>query len=163
MSHLLRPVTDTVESLMARLFAGPGVHPRAEYSRDGRTVGRRTPLARRALQVAVLVGAMVPVAAGAWGVATALGESSTGLSSHARYVSGLLFAIGLGFWSTVPRIERKSGRFRLLTGLVVVGGLCRLAGLAAGDALSLPTGAALVMELCVTPMLCFWQGRTALP
>ncbi len=83
----------------------------------------------------------------------ALDESAL-LSSHARYVSGLLFAIGLAYWTTLPHIERKAERFRLLTALVAIGGLCRLAGVVAGDTLSTITAAALAMELMVTPALC---------
>ena len=104
------------------------------------------------------MAAIVPVAAGAWGAISALDEGAM-LSSHARYVSGLLFAIGLSYWSTLPHIEEKTERFRLLTVLVVIGGLCRLAGVVAGDVLSLPTAAALVMELLVTPSLCLWQSQ----
>ena len=33
------------------------------------------------------------------------------------------------FWSTIPGIESKAGRFRLLTLIVFVGGLGRLIGL----------------------------------
>ncbi len=44
------------------------------------------------------------------------------LDSHFRYLSGLLLAIGIGFASTVPRIEAQGGRFWLLTGIVMVGG-----------------------------------------
>ena len=46
--------------------------------------------------------------------------------SHVRYLSGLILAIGVGFWTTVPAIESHGARFRLLTALVLVGGLGRL-------------------------------------
>lgn len=81
--------------------------------------------------------------------------------SHYRYLSGLLLGIGLGFWSTLPALPRRTARFRLLTAIVVLGGLARLAALPGSGWPGLPMGAALVMELVVTPLLCLWQGRIA--
>jgi hypothetical protein len=114
----------------------------------------------------VVLGGFVPVVAGVAGVlegASMTGGSGAGpaLDSHVRYLSGLLLAIGVGFWSTVPGIEGKGGRFRLLTGIVVVGGLGRLFGLVLHG---VPPGAmvfGLVMELVVTPALCVWQAGVA--
>ena len=114
----------------------------------------------RTLQICVALAGAVAVCAGAWGVVTHLGgHGSSGLASHERYLSGLLLAIGLAFWSTLRDIEDKTGRFRLLTALVVVGGLSRLIGVAMGDTPSWPIAAALAMELVVAPVLCLWQGR----
>ena len=61
----------------------------------------------------------------------------------------------------MPDIANATARFRLLTALVVLGGWCRLLGVALGDALTPPVAAALLMELIVTPLLCLWQGRVA--
>ena len=122
-------------------------------------------LSRRLLQAVVAVGGLVPVGAGLAGVLFGPGAFGTAVSAGAdsqfRYLSGLLLAIGFGFWSTIPSIERQTMRFRLLTALVVCGGLCRLLGLfLAGP---VPPGMlfGLVMELGVTPALCWWQGRIA--
>ena len=81
------------------------------------------------------------------------------LDSHVRYLSGLLLAIGVAFWTTVPAIERRGDRFRLLTALVVTGGLGRLLGvvLRGWPPASMVFG--LAMELVVTPLLCWWQWR----
>ena len=87
---------------------------------------------------------------------------ASGLDSHVRYLSGLLLAIGLGFWSTVPSIERRTARFRLLTALVVAGGLGRLIGVLLDGLPPAPMLAGLGMELVVTPLLCAWQGRIAI-
>ena len=48
-------------------------------------------------------------------------------ATHAAYLSGLLLGIGLGFWSLIPRIETEGRIFTLLTGIVMLGGLARLA------------------------------------
>lgn len=121
---------------------------------------------RRLLQVAVILGALVPVLAGSSGVI--LGPRLfhdtlvyIPLDNHFRYLSGLLLAIGFGFLSCVRNIEHKTGRVRLLGGLVVVGGLARAIGVVATGYPGLIMIAALVMELVITPALCVWQARVA--
>jgi hypothetical protein len=117
------------------------------------------------LQQVVGLVAIVPIAVGLYGIL--FGPSMTGdavsisAESHFRYLSGLLFGIGLCFWSTVPGIEHKTGRFRLLTLIVVVGGLARLVGLGMTGLPSIFMLGGLVLELVVTPFLCLWQTRIA--
>lgn len=114
--------------------------------------------ARLGLQACVALGATWAVGAGAWGVVDGIGSGTAGLVSQGRYLSGLLLAIGLGYWTTIPDIEHKTALFRLLTGLVTIGGLSRLLGLAMGDGISLATAGPLVLELGVAPLLCLWQN-----
>jgi hypothetical protein len=120
---------------------------------------------RRLLQAVVAVGGLVPVGGGLAGVVLGAGltgdQVSSDLDSHVRYLSGLLLAIGLGFWSTIPNIEARRGRFLLLTLLVVTGGLGRLYGVLVHGLPSAPMLAALAMELAVTPALCVWQRGLA--
>ena len=119
----------------------------------------------RLLQAAVALGCVVPLLAG--GAGMALGpemqhvDAVPDLDSHYRYLSGLLFAIGLGFASTIPRIATQGARFRLLTAIVVCGGLGRLVSLIAIGPAGTSMTAALVMELVVTPALALWQYRVA--
>ncbi|MSP02258.1 MAG: DUF4345 domain-containing protein [Acetobacteraceae bacterium] len=121
----------------------------------------------RALQAAVALASLVPIGAGAIGILVGprmMGTAVVGsadLDSHFRYLSGLLLAIGIGFASTIPRIEARKGRFRLLAGVVVVGGLGRLLSLLTTGVPSATMTAALVMELLVTPGLVLWQHRVA--
>jgi hypothetical protein len=121
---------------------------------------------RRMLQRVVALAGIVPVAAGSYGaVFGAALTGDTGMSvagdSHYRYLSGLLLGIGLLFWSAIPGIERNTGRFQLLTLIVVVGGLARLGGLLITGLPALTMVAALVMELVVTPLICLWQLRVS--
>jgi hypothetical protein len=121
-------------------------------------------LEKRLLQTCVLIGGAVPVGAGGWGVlfgaSSIVGNTVTvSMDSHFRYLSGLLLAIGVGFWSTVSDIELKRVRFRLLTAVVVVGGLGRAFSLLAIGVPSREMILALAMELGVTPLLCMWQAR----
>ena len=114
------------------------------------------------LRLAGVVAGLVPVGAGIAGVlesASMTGGqvSNPALDSHVRYLSGLLLGIGIAFWMTVPAIERHGARFQLLTAIVVVGGLGRLLGVALHGWPPAPMVFGLVMELVVTPLLCWWQ------
>lgn len=113
---------------------------------------------RRAVQASFAVAGIVPVAAGLWGVFHPSVGSVGSLLNHGRYLSGLLLAIGLVFWAAIPDIERRTTCIRVLTAVVVIGGVCRLLGVVMGDPLAPSVAGALVMELGVTPLLCFWQS-----
>lgn len=122
----------------------------------------------RKLQIAVAIGGVIPVAAGLAGMLDGIRmvddvAASASLDSHYRYLSGLLFGIGVSFWALIPNIEKRATLFRLLTILVFTGGLGRLTGLWIGAVPSLPMLAGLAMELIVTPLLCLWQARIADP
>lgn len=114
---------------------------------------------KRAAQASFGVAGIVPVVAGLWGVFHPFADQVGSLLNHGRYLSGLLLAIGLTFWAAIPDIERRTTCIRVLTAVVVIGGVCRLLGVMMGDPLSPSVAGALAMELCVTPLLCFWQSR----
>jgi Domain of unknown function (DUF4345) len=126
---------------------------------------------RRSLQIAVGLAGIVPVSAGLAGVIGGLGwvgidvgapgDAHTALDSHYRYLSGLLLGIGISFWCMIPTIETSTGPARLLTVVVVAGGVARLMALMLGGAVSVMIVFALAMELIVTPGLCWWQARVA--
>ena len=120
---------------------------------------------RRHLQKVVALAALIPVASGLYGVlfGPSLTGDRLGISgdSHYRYLAGLLCGIGLMFWSTIPNIESTGPRFRLLTLLVVFGGLSRFLGMTLTGVPSFYMLGALCMELVVTPLLCLWQWRIA--
>jgi hypothetical protein len=121
---------------------------------------------RRLLQFAVALGSLVPISAGAAGIILGPAMVDAGgvpmsADSHYRYLSGLLLGIGIAFATTVPAIEHRAARFRLLTAIVVTGGLGRLVSLLVRGTPDKPMLAALVMELVVTPALALWQTRIA--
>ena len=123
---------------------------------------------RRALQLVVAAACLVPLLAGGYGMiggisldGGAIGRADTALDSHFRYLSGLLFAIGLAFAASIHRIETHGRHILLLTSLVVIGGIGRLLGLVIMGVPSRAMVAALAMELIVTPLLALWQFRIA--
>lgn len=121
----------------------------------------------RLLQMAVFLGAGVPVSAGLIGIIMGSGVIASPddfllpIDSHFRYLSGLLLAVGLGFWLTIPHIEQQGIKFRLLTFIVFVGGLARLVSVYVHGWPSPPMIFGLCMELIVTPLLSYWQYRMA--
>ncbi len=123
---------------------------------------------RRLLQAAVALGCVVPLLAGSAGMIEGPGFlkgvgdlSPADLDSHFRYLSGLLLAIGIGFASCIPGIERKTSRFRLLALIVFVGGLGRLFGLVTAGVPGTGHVFGLAMELGTVPLLALWQTRVA--
>jgi Domain of unknown function (DUF4345) len=121
---------------------------------------------RRALQMIVAVASLVPIIAGASGfligpAMVGIVAAPIGADSHFSYLSGLLLGIGLGFLTTIPHIENRSRRVRLLAIIVVIGGLARLLALGLRGHPTGPTLFALAMELLVTPCLALWQSRVA--
>ena len=124
-------------------------------------------MSRRILQIVVAAAGIVPVGAGLLGVLLgpgmilAGGHVSVSQDSHWRYLSGLLLGIGVAFWSTIPRIEAAGRTFRLLTGIVVVGGLARLWALLTFGRPDAAMLFGLAMELLVTPALAVWQYQLA--
>jgi hypothetical protein len=121
---------------------------------------------KRILQAVVAAAALVPILAGLDGMVNgaAMAGGAGGaisLDSHVRYLSGLLFGLGLLFWSTIPDIERRAGLVRALTLMVVLGGLARAVGVLREGWPSPGMRVGMAMELVVTPLICLWQARVA--
>lgn len=119
---------------------------------------------RRALQSVVAVLAPIPISAGLAGIVFAdlvqvAPDIQRDAASHFRYLSGLLLAIGLCYWKTVPRIEREGFLFRTLTLIVFIGGIARLYSLALDGMPTIAMVGGLIMELVVTPALALWRER----
>ena len=119
---------------------------------------------KRLLQAVIAIACLLPLIVGGQGVLHGpaplghLAEVPRDLDSHFRYISGIFFATGLGFVSCIPDIERKGARFRLLGGLIFVGGVSRGISLLAVGVPSQGHVLGLVMETVVVPllMLCQW-------
>lgn len=111
----------------------------------------------RLLQIAILTGACVPLLAGGYGMiaGTAFMDQTTApvLDSHFRYMSGILFAMGLGFWSCVPDLYKYRSRFLTLAVLVIFGGTARLYSALFVLSPDTTTIFALTMELVVVPLI----------
>lgn len=125
---------------------------------------KRSKRSKKLLQIAIAVGGFIPVSAGLCGIIMGphmidAAIAPLSLDSHYRYLSGLLLGIGIGFWSCIPNIEKRTERAQILTAIVVIGGIGRVISLWAAGIPNTPMLLGLVMELAVTPLLCFWQHR----
>jgi len=123
---------------------------------------------KRLLQLAVAIGCLVPLLAGGAGMIGGVdvlrgvtAPAPTDLDSHMRYLSGLLFGLGVAFLTCIPRIEEQGRRFRLLAAVVLAGGLGRLLSLVDIGLPGLEHRLALGMELGTVPALTLWQWRLA--
>ncbi|WP_020179369.1 DUF4345 domain-containing protein [Methylopila sp. M107] len=121
---------------------------------------------RNAFRLVVAAVGLIPVCGGLLGAvggaqAFAPGLFDVSLDSHVRYLSGLLLGIGLAFFATLKTPEAHAARYRMLTAIVVAGGLARLAGVVADGPPDTPMTLALGVELVVTPLICLWQARLA--
>ena len=118
---------------------------------------------KRLLQAVIAVACLLPLIVGGQGILHCpapfghLADVPRDLDSHFRYISGIFFATGLGFFSCIPNIERKGPRFRLLGGLIFVGGVSRLISLIAVGVPSQGHVLGLGMETIVVPLLMLWQ------
>lgn len=123
-------------------------------------------LEKRLLQLVIAITCLVPLGAGAAGVVLGPGWLERGtetlsadLNSHFRYLSGLLFALGIAAAACVPQIENKGRRFMLIGGMVATGGLARLLSIVVAGVPSDPHLAGLGIELVLVPLLVLWQMR----
>jgi hypothetical protein len=123
-------------------------------------------LERRLIQIAAALACLVPLWTGLTGVVEGPamlkgvdGPQPADLDSHYRYLSGLLLAVGLGFASCIPTIERQGRVFRTLGLMVLVGGLGRLGSVLAVGTPSFGHLFGLAMELGTVPLLVLWQWR----
>jgi Domain of unknown function (DUF4345) len=138
------------------LIDGSACHPiGAPPPARGRVVERA--VERRLLQISVAIAGLVPVGGGLagviWGPAIVGETVRAPLDSHFRYLSGLLAAIGVAYWSAIPDIEKEGARFTLLTAIVVAGGFARAMGMLVAGPPGAAMSAALIMELVVTPLI----------
>jgi hypothetical protein len=113
-------------------------------------------------------GCLVPLAAGGVGIVRGAAMLKgvhlpvpTDLNSHFRYLSGLLFGIGVAVALCVPAIERRGSLLRMIGLLVILGGLARLASMIREGLPSAAHLGALAMELVAMPLLLLWQARVA--
>jgi hypothetical protein len=83
------------------------------------------------------------------------------LDSYVRFGKGVLLAIGLVYWSSIPAIERRGDRISLVTFILVLGTLSRLFSAIGHGVPTLGIIANLIAGLILVPLLWLWQRRVA--
>jgi hypothetical protein len=116
---------------------------------------------RRLLQFAIACAGLIGVILGLTGVL--FGTLHTDLSgdvvldSYVRFGKGVLLAIGLIYWSSIPQIERHGDRIALITLILVVGSLSRLLSLAGHGVPTFGILGNLIAGLVFVPLVWLWQ------
>ena len=85
-------------------------------------------------------------------------EGNIILDSNLRYFSGLWLGVGLTLFWMIPAPERQKTVFRLLSGMIFIGGLGRLISIFAFGAPSPVFVLFAVLEVFF-PLLILWQNR----
>ena len=120
---------------------------------------------RRLLQIAFASAGLVLVGFGFAGVF--FGASFIDLSGNAemdsyfRFLKGMLLAIGLIYWSSIPDIERHGERISLVTFILLLGAVPRLMAVIGHGVPTIGILISLAGELIVAPLLWFWQRHVA--
>ena len=121
---------------------------------------------RTLLQIAVAVAGLAGVGLGLTGVVFGtLDADLTGdvvLDSYVRFLKGMLLAIGLVYWWSIPDIERHGERISLVTFILVLGAVPRLMTVIGHGVPTIGIMIGLAGGLIFAPLLWFWQRRVAL-
>jgi hypothetical protein len=83
------------------------------------------------------------------------------MDSYIRFLKGMLLAIGLIYWSSIPDIERHGERISLVTCILVVGAVPRLMAVIGHGVPTIGILISLAGELIAAPLLWLWQRRVA--
>jgi hypothetical protein len=83
------------------------------------------------------------------------------LDSYVRFGKGVLLAIGLVYWSCIPRVELCGDRISLVTFILALGTLSRLFSAVGHGVPTLGIVANLIAGLILVPLLWLWQRRIA--
>ena len=116
---------------------------------------------RKLLQIAFVLAGLVLVAFGLAGVffgANFLDLSgNVVMDSYIRFLKGMLLAIGLIYWSSVPDIEHHGERIALVTFILVLGAVPRLMVVIGHGVPTIGILVSLAGELIAAPLLWLWH------
>lgn len=124
---------------------------------------------KRPLQIATAILGAVPVLTGAVGMmglsdplyASAAIPAQALLDSNLRFLSGIWLGLGLAVFWLVPRIEQQTVLYRLLWGMIFIGGIGRLLSMVFAGLPPLPFIGFTVLEIVGAPIFVLWQARVA--
>ena len=120
---------------------------------------------RKLLQVTVACAGLIGVVLGLTGVLFGTMHADLSgdvvLDSYVRFGKGVLLAIGLIYWSSIPQIERHGDRIALITLILVSGSLSRLISLAGHGVPTLGIISNLIAGLVFVPLVWLWQRHVA--
>jgi hypothetical protein len=124
---------------------------------------------KKPLQIATITLAFVPLLTGAIGLTGVddpiyIAEGITRnaiLDSNLRFFGGMWFALGLAVMGIARKIERHTIAYRVIWGMIFVGGLGRILSMVALGMPPRPLIVLTVLEIVAAPIFIVWQGRVA--
>jgi len=120
---------------------------------------------RRALQVVLVVLAVIPIGTGLmdmlFGAGTLPSEQDLNpdLQSNYRFFATIWLGLGLMILWIVPRVETAVLPLRAVTGIVFLGGLARVLSIVVSGAPHPMFVAFTILELVAPPILVLWQNK----
>ncbi len=126
--------------------------------------------AKRILQIILAVIGLIATMTGLWGMIVgltdgfyevSLGHYTQGniiLDSNLRYFSGLWLGLGLILFWLIPAIEQQKAMFRLIAGMIFIGGIGRVMSMMSLGNPSLAFIIFTLLEL-LFPLLILWQNK----
>jgi hypothetical protein len=120
---------------------------------------------RKLLRIALALAGLVLVGFGLAGVFFGANfmdlTGNVAMDSYVRFLKGMLLAIGLVYWSSIPDIERHGERIALVTFILVLGAVPRLMAVIAHGVPTIGILISLAGELIVAPLLWLWHRHVA--
>jgi Domain of unknown function (DUF4345) len=122
---------------------------------------------KRGLQIATAVLGAIPVLTG---IITMLGlgdpiYASAGipanalLDSNLRFFGGVWLGLGIALYWLIPNIEKQTVLFRVLWGMIFLGGIGRLLSMVFLGLPPLPFIGFTALEIIGAPLFIWWQAR----
>ena len=126
-------------------------------------------MSKRGLQIAMALLAAIPVLTGIIAMfglsdplyASAGIPSNATLDSNLRFFGGIWLGVGLSLYLLIPNIEKQTLLFRVLWGMIFLGGIGRLASMLFLALPPLPFIGLIVLEIVGAPFFIWWQARLA--
>lgn len=126
-------------------------------------------MSKRLLQIASAVLGAVPVLTGIVGMsglgdpiyASAALPANALLDSNLRFLSGVWLGLGAAVYWLIPDIEKQTVLFRVLWGMIFLGGVGRLMSMLFLGWPPIPFIAFTVLEIVGAPIFVAWQARLA--
>ena len=124
---------------------------------------------RRALQIVTAFLGLVPVATGLIGMSgisdpiyASLGlPANPLLDSNLRFFAGVWLGLGLAIFWLIPKIEQHTLLFRVIWGMIFIGGIGRIVSMLFVGLPPAPFIGFTILEIVGAPIFVIWQRRIA--
>jgi Domain of unknown function (DUF4345) len=83
------------------------------------------------------------------------------LDTNLRFYSGVWIGLGLALWWLIPRIEKQTVLFRVLWGMIFIGGIGRLLSMIMLEWPPVPFVGFTAIEIVGAPLFIWWQSHVA--